>query len=471
MGRGLSASRSGSARATLKMKRARSSSVQKLKDALSRANTPNVEPHKGSRSPANAAALAQKLSDFHDPTEESEAENERVGRADVMTKYKTVGRIVDEVLQLIKQRTVPGANTATLCAEGDRELLQRLKATFSKAKGADGQKLVRGIAYPTNVSVNHVLCNHSPMSEEEGKVLAPGDVVKIHLGAHLDGYPASAATTVLVPSEEGRAKPVVLGSTADAIEAARVALAALIHKLRPGALNADLTDLVHSVGAGFNTEAIEGVLSTRTKRWMIDAMQAIICRRIVREEPQQDVEDVVIGADQVWTLDVAFTSAPAYRTQTTEEGILLFRRNEAMPLADLRSAAADEILKEIDRSFQCFTFHLRHTSNVPKARLGVSHLRKANLIDGMPALQCKPGFITARFSATVVLSRKKLSVVCGEPPAHIDYEGHTPRSLPEELRDLLNSPLEFHAADASSKAEGGEKGRKRHRAEVPAVAH
>ena len=57
-----------------------------------------------------------------------------------------------------------------------------------------------GIAFPTCVSSNAAICHMSPLSSdpEGSNVLKKGDVVRIELGAHIDGYIAQAAHTVII---------------------------------------------------------------------------------------------------------------------------------------------------------------------------------------------------------------------------------------------------------------------------------
>lgn len=54
-----------------------------------------------------------------------------------------------------------------------------------------------GIAFPTSLSVNSTLQNFTPLPTDADaqKTLAANDVVKICLGAHIDGYPVIAAET------------------------------------------------------------------------------------------------------------------------------------------------------------------------------------------------------------------------------------------------------------------------------------
>lgn len=417
----------------------------------------------------NAQRLAKKLIDEEDAGG-SEPEEETTRRQDVVTKYKAAGHLVDEVLAEVIALCTPGANTHTLCAFGDSQMLTKVKATFAKTKTDAGAKIARGISYPCNVSVNNVLCNHSPLNEAEGVVLKAGDVVKVHLGCHIDGYPVSAARTFFVPSAvtevgaaaaEAASSPLCTPSAINAIEATRVGLDSMIHLLRPGVENADVTDYLARVGGHYDVEAVEGVLSTRTKRWIADSMQTIIGRRVTKSDPQQDVAPCTVEAFQVWTLDVAYTNAPTYKMQASDDPINIYRKNEFSVGQDLRSAAAAEFLHEVKTSFHCFPFHSLHASQPVKARLGISVLKKAGLLDSFTALHCKgKQFITARFQATVIVSDKRVNILCGAPPSEAQMRYPVaPTPMAPDMMAVVNEPLVFAARDVTAKAKPAKRAR------------
>jgi methionine aminopeptidase len=86
---------------------------------------------------------------------------------------------------------------------------EELHKTFSNKKS---KKLERGIAFPCCLSVNEVAGHFSPCPEDSIK-LKNGDVVKIDLGAHIDGFAAMVAHTVVVGGKaEGKAAEVVLAA-------------------------------------------------------------------------------------------------------------------------------------------------------------------------------------------------------------------------------------------------------------------
>ena len=55
-----------------------------------------------------------------------------------------------------------------------------------------------GIAFPTCLSVNNCICHFSPLKSENDVTLKDGDVVKVDMGAHVDGYIAVVAHTYVI---------------------------------------------------------------------------------------------------------------------------------------------------------------------------------------------------------------------------------------------------------------------------------
>ncbi|KAG5509959.1 hypothetical protein GH5_07807 [Leishmania sp. Ghana 2012 LV757] len=455
------------------------------KTATAKVTSKIEPPHDSGRSATSSAGTRSKSAafrrnldvlekEFDDAMEASEDEDETVMNTTTMTKYKECGRIVDAVLVQLAAACVPGANTKALCDTGDEEIMKRLKGLFVKTKGADGKRLARGISYPTNVSVNETLCNDSPYRLEDGTILKDGDVVKVHVGCHLDGYPVSAARTVVVTAsataaavegdeeESQRKRSSATATTSlrpgvgNAIEAARVALLTMMHALRPGALNADITDLIAAVGHHYGVQAVEGVLSNRSKRWVPDGIDCIIARRVTSDDPHQDVADCEVNEHQVWCLDVAFTNNDNYRITLSEKPVTLFRRTPADLEADARVKEASETLQEITDTHFCFPFHFKSLANPLRGKLGIHVLQKKGMLDKLPPLRTKHGYVTARFSATVAVTAKRVTVLCGAPPTAPVATPPAMRStvsedtLTAEVLAILRRPYEFADARAAA---------------------
>lgn len=92
------------------------------------------------------------------------------------------------------------------------------------------KEIKKGIAFPTCLSVNNCICHFSPTKNDPDYIIKEGDVVKIDLGAHIDGFIAVAAHTVVARADQS-AK--VSGRAADVILATYWASQAALRLLKP----------------------------------------------------------------------------------------------------------------------------------------------------------------------------------------------------------------------------------------------
>jgi methionine aminopeptidase len=69
------------------------------------------------------------------------------------------------------------------------------------------KKTEKGIAFPVCLSINEVCGHFSPLvsdsedKEKEFSILKEGDVVKVDLGVHIDGYIGLVAHTIVVQAD------------------------------------------------------------------------------------------------------------------------------------------------------------------------------------------------------------------------------------------------------------------------------
>ena len=90
------------------------------------------------------------------------------------------------------------------------------------------------------------------MSEQ---TLAKGDVVKVHLGAHIDGFAAVSAETLVVGAS---ADEPVTGRKADVIKAAYTAAEAAMRLVRVGNKNWSVTDAAAKIASAWDCKPVEG---------------------------------------------------------------------------------------------------------------------------------------------------------------------------------------------------------------------
>ena len=91
-----------------------------------------------------------------------------------------------------------------------------------------------------------------PLSSQ---TLAKDDVVKVHIGAHIDGFAAVTAETIVVGATPENP---VTGRRADVLKAAHTAAEAAMRLVKAGNKNWAVTDAVNKVTAAWGCKPVEG---------------------------------------------------------------------------------------------------------------------------------------------------------------------------------------------------------------------
>src|SRR6056300_1544352 len=118
------------------------------------------------------------------------------------------------------------------------------------------------------------------------------------LGAHLDGFATNVATTVVVG--EGK----VQGKKADTVLAAHYAMQAAQRVIREAGTNQEVTEAIAKVCAEYDVNPVEGVLSHKVKKHLIDGNDVIINK----ETPTQQVDEYQFVPGDVFGLDIYVSS-------------------------------------------------------------------------------------------------------------------------------------------------------------------
>ncbi|KAI5637415.1 metallopeptidase family m24 domain-containing protein [Phthorimaea operculella] len=225
----------------------------------------------------------------------------------VVTKYKLAGQIVNRVLEQVIAKCVPDASAREICEFGDKLILDETSKVFKKEK--DSKK---GIAFSTCVSVNNCICHFSPIPSETDYVLKAGDLAKIDLGAHIDGFIAVVAHTVFVGDGE------VTGRAADVLLAAHAASEAALRLLRPGNENYQITDAIGKISAEYGCKPIEGMLSHQLKQFRIDGEKSII--QNPSEAQRKEHEKATLETYEVYAMDVLVSTGEGVLKQFRIDG-------------------------------------------------------------------------------------------------------------------------------------------------------
>jgi len=127
---------------------------------------------------------------------------------EILEKYKKAGRICAEVKESAVRQLKPGAKLADIAEFIESEII----------------KLGGRPAFPVNISINEFAAHCTPGYNDQAEI-KPGDLLKIDIGAHVDGYIGDLAFTYCPEKNTENAK---------LINAAETLLESAIKIIKPG---------------------------------------------------------------------------------------------------------------------------------------------------------------------------------------------------------------------------------------------
>lgn len=160
----------------------------------------------------------------------------------VYQKYKLAGKIAADARDFGKDLIKPGVSLLEVANKVESKIIE---------KGAS-------LSFPVNISINEIAAHFSPRHDDKS-VFKKGDVVKLDVGTHIDGYIADTAITVEVGKNE----------YADLIKASSEALDAAIGFIKPGASLSELGKRVKETINGYGFKPIDNLTGHSLQRYVL----------------------------------------------------------------------------------------------------------------------------------------------------------------------------------------------------------
>lgn len=395
----------------------------------------------------------------HDEEVEEEEEDEEkeeitdLSNSDVCTKYQEAAKIVNLALQGLVSQCVPGAKILDLCEFGHTVITTQAAKLFTKK--INGQVIDRGVAFPVCVSVNDIVCNHSPLPNEERPLLKAGDIVKMDLGCHIDGYIAVAAHTCIVPESPDSPPADPETATGNVAVAAYNAMLVAASSIAAGAKNTDVTTAVERVATGYGVVPISSVRMHQMKRYVLDGVKEVALKEPNADEleSEEKLPDCTFEQFEVYAVDVAMSTGDG-NARPGDLRTTVFKRNVEQQYS-LKVQASRAVLAEVDKKFPTLPFTLRHMSDVRKARLGIPECVSHGLLTPYPSLHDHSGTV-AHFKCTVLLLPSGTVRVTGlDLPPYFKTE-----KLPDEETSKVLKEIEDEAAKKAARKAAKKKKKK-----------
>uniref|UniRef100_A0A8C2XFN4 Proliferation-associated 2G4, b n=1 Tax=Cyclopterus lumpus TaxID=8103 RepID=A0A8C2XFN4_CYCLU len=256
----------------------------------------------------------------------------------VVTKYKMGAEIANQALKTVVGAAVVGVSVLSLCEKGDAFIMAETGKIFKREKD-----MKKGIAFPTCVS------------SDANVMLKDGDLVKIDLGVHVDGFISNVAHTLVVGVTKDNP---LTGRKADVIKAAHLCAEAALRLVKPGNQNSKVTEAWNKIAKSFKCSPIEGMLSHQLKQHVIDGEKTII--QNPTDQQKKDHEKAEFEVHEVYVYGLKMKTSRTF-------------------------------FSEMERRFDTMPFTLRAFEDEGKARLGVVECAKHELLQPFNVLHEKEG--------------------------------------------------------------------------------
>ena len=346
----------------------------------------------------------------------------------VVTKYKLAGEIVNKTLKALIDICVADASVREICIKGDSLITEETGKVYKKEKD-----LKKGIAFPTCISVNNCVCHYSPTKNDPDYILKSGDLVKIDLGAHIDGFIAVAAHTIVVGASADKK---VTGRKADVTLAAYYAVQVALRLLKAGNVNYSITDAVQQVAEFFKCKPIEGMLSHELKQFKIDGEKTII--QNPSEAQRKEHDKCTFEKHEVYAVDVIVSTGEGIGRERDAK-VSIYKKTDENYMLKLKASRA--LIAEVKSKYGNMPFNIRHFEEETKARMGAVECVSHKMIEPFQVLYEKPSEYVAQFKHTVLMMPNGANLVTGLPFAEENYASEYSIG-DDEFKELLATPLQ-----------------------------
>ncbi|PAA82245.1 hypothetical protein BOX15_Mlig005768g1 [Macrostomum lignano] len=334
---------------------------------------------------------------------EEDEEMHTIAEDIVVTKYKMAGDLINDVLKRLLEKCISGARILDLCELGDRLIQEETAKVFKKEK-----EMKKGVAFPTCISRNNCICHFSPLRSDGCQPeLADGDLVKIDLGAHIDGFAACVAHSFVIGAS---AAAPATGRKADAMLAAHYVAEACMRLLKPGGTNTEVADTAQKIASAYKCTMVENMQCHLAKQHVVEADKSVVWNP--DETVKKAVEKCEFDVHEVWNVDVLVSTGDG-KAKERDTKTTVFRKKETV--YSLKMKASRQFFSEMNAKFQAYPFSLRSFEDENKARMGVVECVKHSLVEPLTVYWEKDAEFVAQFKFTLLLMPNGQMRITGLP--------------------------------------------------------
>ncbi len=327
-----------------------------------------------------------------------------------LNKYKDAGQVATKVMNKLVKLAKPNKKLGELIDQGNKEIISELNNVQKDVQN-------KGVSFPICLSVNNIVGAYQPHPDE---ILKDGDLLKIELGVHIDGFPAQMAFTTLITNSKEK----INDKRAHVLKAAIEASREISKIMKPGTKNTELVKIMEQCANKYNCTlplsnedgVIPGVLSFQISRYVIDGHDdddTEFIHRFILSRVNQTYDFIMteleLEENEVYAIDIVMCSGQGKLTKSHDTCV--FRKNDEKR-AELKLKASKAALNAFKtKNFGSYPIALNNQD--ASTKLGLKECLNKGLIKPYPVVSEKTGEYIAQIKFTVIVKDKPI-LICGK---------------------------------------------------------
>ncbi|EFQ86726.1 hypothetical protein PTT_17936 [Pyrenophora teres f. teres 0-1] len=371
-------------------------------------------------------------------------QNYSLANPDTITKYKVAADISQKVLKEVSGWIAADASIVELCERGDKLLEEEVSKVYK------GKKVPKGVGHCTTISPSAYITPYTPLktdAEEAATTLKEGEVVKIQLGAQIDGFCAIVCDNVIVGKSDE-----VTGREADLILATHYANELLLRLMVPPGLVAhgdeeeqkkaaskkpytqsQMTNMLEKVVKAYGCNLVES-----TTIWLFDHNEIESKKKIILAPGEGVKGEGLPEVGEVWGVEMG-VSLGSGKVKTNGNRTTLHRRTATT--YQLKRPTSRGLLSEVVKKFGTFPFSLRQLEDEKAAKVGVVECVRTGVLRQYEVVVDKDNQPVARLFSTVATTKNGMQRLAQPTAIDVSKYKSDKKIEDEEILKILEQPI------------------------------
>jgi methionyl aminopeptidase len=234
-------------------------------------------------------------------------------------------------------------------------------------------------AFPVNIGINEIAAHYTPSIDDQ-TILKEGDMVKVDIGLHIDGYISDSAFTIFI----GKSSHPMIEAAKKAVEEARKILRENV-KIRK------ISEVIENVVSSSGFNVVRNLTGHFLDRYVVHGISIPNVKNEI---------DIPILKGQAIAIEVFVTNGSGWVKESSEVQIFQFKEDKGYRIKE-----GKRILEMAIKDFEGLPFAKRWLKNIPKAKLdlAIKDLMERGCLIDYPVLKEESNSLVAQWEESFIV--------------------------------------------------------------------